>query len=212
MDTRNLFPRHDGHTTTDADSGMTMGMDGHSSSTHSAGMMAVFQTSLSTSLYSAKWTPKTTGTYAATCIFLIALAALFRALLACKSWQEQRWLDREMARRYVVVNGKGPLAENLSRDSLAKNMTMVLAENGIEENVVVVRNRTITHARPWRLSVDPARAVIDTGVAGVGYLLMLAVMSMNVGFGDHDHHPHNHCQAKPQAALPDPGIPMSAFS
>jgi len=32
------------------------------------------------------------------------------------------------------------------------------------------------------LSVDPLRALIDTVIAGVGYLLMLAVMSMNVGY------------------------------
>lgn len=37
-------------------------------------------------------------------------------------------------------------------------------------------------SRPWRLSVDLPRAVLVTVIAGVGYLLMLAVMSMNVGY------------------------------
>ena len=171
MDAYNLFLRHEGHeTVSTADDTMSMTMDDSTSSSHSSSMMAVFQTSISTSLYSTRWTPTTTGTYAATCIFLILLATLFRALLALKSWQEQRWLDRELARRYVVVNGKAPLAETLSRDSLAKNMTMVLGANGVEENVVVVKNRA-AHARPWRMSVDPVRAAIDTVVAGVGYLL-----------------------------------------
>ncbi|KAK4187288.1 Ctr copper transporter family-domain-containing protein [Podospora australis] len=156
------------------------GMDGGMSGGSHMSMMSIFQTSMATSLYSEKWTPNSTGTYAATCIFLIVLATLFRGLLALKSWQENRWLERELNRRYVVVNGKAPLAENLSRDSLAKNV--VLSENGVEENVVVVQRPTTTHARPWRLTVDPVRAVIDTVIAGVGYLLMLAVMTMNVGY------------------------------
>ncbi|KAK4043737.1 protein P80 [Parachaetomium inaequale] len=179
MDSHPLFARHDG-----MDMGDSSSSDTASSSGHSSTMMAVFQNSMATSLYSSSWTPTSTGTYAATCLFLIALAAAFRGLLAAKSWQEHRWLDRELARRYVVVNGKAPLAEALSRDSLAKeaNATLTLGENGVEENVLVVRNRPTAHARPWRLSVDPVRAAIDTVVAGVGYLLMLAVMSMNVGY------------------------------
>jgi len=122
--------------------GMDMGDTGSSTNaTSGSPMMSVFQTSMGTSLYSSAWTPNSTGTYAATCIFLIALATIFRALLALRAWQEQRWLDAELDRRFVVVNGKAPLAETLSRDSLAKNMTMVLSENGVEENVLVVRRK-----------------------------------------------------------------------
>ena len=91
-----------------------------------------------------------------------------RNVLAAKALAEARWLDRELRRRYVVVAGKQPLSEQVSRESLAKKMT--LTENGVEEDVVVVqKNRT--HARPWRLSVDPIRALVDTCIAGVGYLL-----------------------------------------
>jgi len=178
MEMHNLYARHGasahGSDSSD-DAGMVM--DGG----HSAGMMSVFQNIRATPLYSTAWTPTTTGAYAGTCIFLIVLAVLFRGLLAAKWWQENRWLDRELNRRFVVVNGKAPLAENLSRDSLAKHGNAVLSENGVEENVVVVKKRTFG-PRPWRLSVDPVRAVIDTVIAGVGYLLMLAVMSMNVGY------------------------------
>jgi hypothetical protein len=153
---------------------MDMGSDtsgGHTST--SGGHTTVFQTSMATSLFSAAWTPTSTGAYAGTCIFLIVLAVLFRGLLALKSWQERRWLDAEIARRYVVVQGKTPLAEALARDPAAKGATMVLSENGVEENVVVVGNRgaAAAHVRPWRLSVDPLRALVDTVVAGVGYLL-----------------------------------------
>lgn len=58
---------------------------------------------------------------------------------------------------------------------------MTLSENGVEENVMVVKTRTMG-VRPWRLSVDPVRAVMDTIIAGVGWLLMLAIMTMNLGY------------------------------
>ncbi|KAK7952333.1 Ctr copper transporter [Apiospora aurea] len=189
----------------DMSGGMDMsGMSGSSSSSSSGGMMmmmmSVFQTSQKTPLYSMAWTPQSVGGYAATCIFLIVLGTLLRGLLALKSIQESRWLDKEFKRRYVAVQGKQPMAERVSADSLAKKMT--LSENGVEEDVMVVK-KVQTHARPWRLSVDPVRAVIDTVIAGVGYLLyaslslsprhitpeltllfysMLAVMTMNVGY------------------------------
>ncbi|KAI0838236.1 Ctr copper transporter [Hypoxylon sp. FL0890] len=142
-------------------------------------MHIVFQNSVTTSLYSDSWTPKTAGAYAGTIIFLIVLGVVFRLLLAGRAYAEERWLDAEMKRRYVVVQGKLPVAEQVSSDSLSKRMT--LTENGVEENVVVVQ-KTKIHPRPWRMSVDPVRAILDTCVAGVGYLLMLAVMTMNVGY------------------------------
>lgn len=57
-------------------------------------------------------------------------------------------------------------------ESDVKNMT--LSENGVEENVMVVKTRTMG-VRPWRLSVDPVRAVMDTIIAGVGWLLYVSL-------------------------------------
>lgn len=92
-----------------------------------------------------------------------------RALLAGKNYLEAKWLDRELNRRYVVVTGgKLPLAQRLSQDSTAKHV--VLSENGVEEDVVVVGREKVV-ARPWRVSVDPLRALVDMVIAGVGYLL-----------------------------------------
>ncbi|KAH8880153.1 hypothetical protein GQ53DRAFT_755337 [Thozetella sp. PMI_491] len=164
---------------TTAMAGMDMGSTTDGSSSTMMTMMAVFNLNTDTPLYSIKWMPASIGAYAATCIFLIILAVLFRTLLAVKAWQEARWVDRELNRRYIVVNGKQTLADNLSRDSLAKQMT--LSENGVEENVIVVKKQH-QHWRPFRLSVDPIRAVLDTVLAGVGYLMMLAVMTMNLGY------------------------------
>ncbi|KAL7621299.1 hypothetical protein AAE478_008619 [Parahypoxylon ruwenzoriense] len=168
-----LGPRHEDVHMEDM-SGMDMGgMD-------MTGMhMAVFQNTIATSLYSEAWTPRTAGTYAGTIIFLIILGVVFRLLLAGKALAEERWLDTEMKRRYVVVQGKVSVAEQVSTDSLSKKMT--LTENGVEEDVVVVQKKKM-HLRPWRMSIDPLRALLDTCIAGVSYLLMLAVMTMNVGY------------------------------
>ncbi|KAK7729859.1 hypothetical protein SLS53_009158 [Cytospora paraplurivora] len=180
------LPRHVGAIAARMDmDGMDMGTGSDdnttsSSTTATSSMMTMtFQSDMTTTLYSARWTPSSTGTYAGTCVFLIALAVVFRGLFALRALQEDRWLDRELDRRYVVVSGRPAAHENLSRDSLKQNM--MLSANGVEEEVVVVRKRR-SHVRPWRLSVDPLRAVVDTVIAGVGYLLMLAVMTMNVGY------------------------------
>lgn len=133
-----------------------------------ATMMVAFQNEIATPLYSMAWTPNSVGTYAATCIFLIVLAVVFRGLFALKAIQESRWLDQELNRRYVVVNGQLPMHEKMSQDSLKQNM--VLSANGIEEQVMVVK-KTQSAPRPWRASVDPVRAAVDTVIAGVGYLL-----------------------------------------
>ncbi|RSL46370.1 hypothetical protein CEP53_010343 [Fusarium sp. AF-6] len=169
-----FVPRHD-MSNMDADSSSSS----HSSHGSSSIMAMVFQTERQTPLYSDDWTPSSAGAYAGTCIFLVVLAIIARCLIAFKAVQEARWLDREAARRYVAVNGKLPLAEQIASGPDARRMT--LTENGVEETVVVVeRKRAAT--RPWRFSVDPVRACIDTVIVGIGYLLMLAVMTMNVGY------------------------------
>jgi len=127
-----------------------------------------FFNNMTTSLYSRMWTPTNVGQYAATCVFLVVLGVVFRGLLAAKAWKESSWLDEEFNRRYVAVQGKGPMSERIQTNLESKRMT--LSENGIEENVMVVKKKGVA-IRPWRLSVDPLRAVMDTAVAGVGYLL-----------------------------------------
>jgi hypothetical protein len=145
---------------TTADTTMSMSM-----------MSMTFFTSTLTPIYSAAWTPTSTGGYAGTCIFLVMLATLFRGLLAVKEWKETAWLDAEFNRRYVSVAGKPRMSDRISADSDSKKM--ILTENGVEEDVVVVKKRSIT-TRPWRITTDPVRAIIDTVIAGVGYLLYVS--------------------------------------
>lgn len=143
------------------------GMD-MSSSSGMSGMMTAFFTSTTTPLYATSWQPTTIAGYAGTCVFLIMLGVVFRFLIAVKAWKETAWLDAEYQRRYVHVAGKGNMAERMSVDSDTKTMT--LTENGLEEQVMVVKKHGVTR-RPWRITTDPIRAVIDTVIAGVGYLL-----------------------------------------
>lgn len=191
------------------------GMDGGSSSSGSSGghdnpmpmlMSMVFQTNPSTPLYTSSWTPQSPGAYAGTCLFLIFLAITARLLLAARTLQEARWLDEALQRRYVVAQGQTSLSEMMAHEVPAGAMKMALSANGVEEAVVVVARRGC-EVRPWRVSVDPLRAVMDTVIVGVGYLLyvghpppfllcdiygkqlillmvhsMLAVMTMNVGY------------------------------
>ncbi|CAK7265217.1 hypothetical protein SEPCBS119000_001399 [Sporothrix epigloea] len=166
------------------DMGMGSGMGSGSSSgssgmTSSSSMMTVFFTATNTPLYSQSWTPSSLGTYTGTCVFCVILATVFRLILAFKARVESRWLDAELRRRYVVVPGKPDMSQRISEDPSSKRMT--LSENGVEEDVVVLTKRH-DEVRPWRISIDPLRALLDTLVAGIGYLLMIAVMSMNVGY------------------------------
>lgn len=149
-----------GTTTTTADTTMT---------TMSASMMSMtFFSSTTTSLYSSMWTPTTVGGYAGTCIFLVLLATTFRGLLAVKAWRETAWIDAEFNRRFVTVQGQLPKSEQIMSDS--DSTKMILTSNGVEEDVMVVKKRGMD-VRPWRITVDPIRAVMDTVIAGMGYLM-----------------------------------------
>jgi len=140
----------------------------------------IFTNSHTTPLYSSSWTPNSAGSYAGTCIFLIVLASILRCLIAFKSIVEQQWLAKARNRRYVVVKGKTTEAGKIDTDPDAKDGSLITAQ-GVEERVKVVR-AAARGAVPFRLSVDLPRALIVFIIAGVSYLLMLAVMTMNIGY------------------------------
>ncbi|OJD18448.1 hypothetical protein AJ78_01504 [Emergomyces pasteurianus Ep9510] len=143
-------------------------------------MVMVFQNIQATPLYTNTWTPRSAGAYAGTCIFLLILAVVFRALIAAKIQLDHRWAAAAYSRRYVVVAGQTPASERIQNDPNASTATLVTS-NGVEEKVVVVQ-RPLEGNAPFRFSVDLPRAGLVMVLAGVGYLLMLAVMTMNVGY------------------------------
>ncbi|KAH6666087.1 hypothetical protein B0J14DRAFT_660225 [Halenospora varia] len=79
-------------------------------------------------------------------------------------------IEHELNRRYVVVIRKPNTKERISSDS--DSQIALLTENGVKEDVMVVRKH-IKGTIP---------AVIDTAIAGILYLLMLSIMTMNVGY------------------------------
>ncbi len=84
---------------------------------------------------------------------------------------EEKWLDEEVNRRYVAVAGRGLMADRIRNGDVEGDAkSLVISENGIEEEVVIVRKRGAV-VRPWRWSADSARAGMDVVIVGVGYLL-----------------------------------------
>lgn len=77
-------------------------------------------------------------------------------------------MDAEFNRRYVTVQGQLPKSERIMSD--ADSTKMILTANGVEEDVMVVKKRSMD-TRPWRITVDPVRAAMDTVIAGIGYLM-----------------------------------------
>ena len=139
------------------------------STTSMASMQIVFFTSTTTPLFSQTWTPTSTGSYAGTCIFLVLLAATFRALFAGKHLLDRIWLDKALKRRYVKVRGVPTEADKIETSSDAKYGTLVTAR-GVEEHVKVVTNRP-KPVMPWRLSVEVPKAIYVTITAAIGYLV-----------------------------------------
>lgn len=155
---------HSGHDMSSMDS-----MSSTTSTTsESHGMMNMaFFTATNTPLYSESWTPTSAGAYAGTCIFLIILAIILRAVFTAKSYLEAKAIESAMKRRYVVVEGEGGVEKIVSD---ANSTTGILTTNGIAENVRIVQ-APVKHIQPWRFSVDLPRAALMTVAAAIGYLL-----------------------------------------
>lgn len=166
----------------DSSSDSSMSMSSSSFQMSASMMEMVFYSASNTPLYSSSWQPKSTGSYACTCIFLIVLATIFRGLLAGKYALEQRWMDKHLNRRYVSVRGLPTEAERISSDSDAKDM-ILKSERGVEEHVRVVRNH-IRRVPPWRFSIDLPRAAYVTVLTGTGYLLYVRVFPRTLSSTD----------------------------
>lgn len=74
---------------------------------------------------------------------MITLAAIFRGLFSYRTVQERKWRDVDLKRRQVIVSGKKQ-------------------EDGDGRK---------GRSRPWRITRDVPRALLDTVISGVGYLL-----------------------------------------
>lgn len=148
----------------------TESMDSMSDMGHSSGSMGMgFTNTQNTLLFSAAWTPSSSGAYAGTCIFLIILSIVDRGLIALKAMLERHWLDLYSHHRYVAIANKTTESGRIDDDPDAKLATLITAQGG-EEPVKIVH--TIRRGPiPWRLGVDLPRAALFLCIAGVSYLL-----------------------------------------
>ncbi|KAL7267740.1 hypothetical protein RUND412_009659 [Rhizina undulata] len=165
------FTQHTSSSSTSSSSSMDdMDMSTTSTSTSSMSTM-YFHTSTTDSLFTTQFTPTTTGQYAGAVIFLIVLAFIYRFLFAWRAVLEHGWSERNKVLKALIgVAGDGE-----------KDSDFGEVKVGAGVGVVVVKGKGWGE-RPWRLSTDVPRAGLGTVIAGVGYLLMLAVMTYNVGY------------------------------
>ncbi|KAI0380592.1 hypothetical protein F5Y04DRAFT_281617 [Hypomontagnella monticulosa] len=140
-----------------ATGGMDMGMDmGDSSSTilmTSAEMAMVFFQSVTTPLYSSAWTPQGEGSYAGTCIFLIALAVIHRILIAVRSiiFDSNAALHRH--RKAVTSDSDDYPGSKSELESMGNQF------------------RSQWNGHPFRVATETTRALLEVIIGGVGYLL-----------------------------------------
>ncbi|KAL2821212.1 Ctr copper transporter family-domain-containing protein [Aspergillus granulosus] len=164
-------------TTTSMAASTTTGMAGMTSSTDSSmagmdmssmsmsDMSMTFFTSYKTLLFSNSWSPTTQGQYAGTCIFLIVLAIILRFMIALRPILERRvWNDGPRG----AVHGASDTS--LEKAALEKPGRVTVTQE--------IRSRSSN----WKVNCAGGRATYEVVVAGVAYLLMLAVMTMNVGY------------------------------
>ncbi|KAJ6104056.1 Mitochondria protein Fmp29 [Penicillium sp. IBT 18751x] len=151
-------------TATSSMSGMSnmSGMSDSSMTMYMSEMIMTFFTSFKTPLFSEDWTPTSKGQYAGTCIFLIVLAVILRLLIAIRPVLEGRlWTD---GLQHATIDGKP--------DTQTKHMS------GVQLSMQELGNRWSR----WRVNPAAGRATYEMVVAGVAYLLMIAVMTMNLGY------------------------------
>ena len=132
-----------------ATSGMGMGSGSDGMTMTSESMAMVFFSSLTTPLFSSSWTPFDTGSYAGTCIFLVVLAVVHRALLAAKCIIFD---VREAQQRAIKL-------EDEDVDDLD------------EKAKAVRRFKKAWESRPFRVATETSRAGFEVVTGGIGYLL-----------------------------------------
>ncbi|KAI0433303.1 Ctr copper transporter [Xylaria sp. FL1042] len=129
-------------------------------------MAMVFFNSMMTPLWSMAWTPNSTHAYAGTCIFLIVLGVINHALMALRSIAFTH--NSNLEARAPSHGDKESLAEEHIRPPRMGNIWQMVREKRAQN--------------PFLVTVEVGRSLLNVFIGGVGYLLMVAVMTLNVGY------------------------------
>ncbi|KAK2765087.1 hypothetical protein FQN54_008786 [Arachnomyces sp. PD_36] len=140
---------------------------------------STFIDSHNTPLYSHQWTPTSAGNYAATCIFLVVLAVIGRALIAFKAILEHRWKAALLSHQRDALASSSPETGSFATSALDNKMGTVSMAQRVDRSP---DRKLLSNPAPFRPMVDLARALLFTVITGVSLLIMLAVMTMNVGY------------------------------
>src|SRR5690606_15191306 len=124
----------------------------------------------------------TRGGYAGAIIFLIVFTVVYRGLAAWGGILERKFAHRERSRVVVIAGNDAAGAKDEKEPAAVTEGTNSgsSSEGEKSESPTPVAKKSWTI--PWRFSTEVPRAALSAVTAGVGYLLMLAVMTMNVGY------------------------------
>ncbi|KAK4038250.1 Ctr copper transporter [Parachaetomium inaequale] len=146
-------------------------------STGSGGMAKVFFQSATTPLLFDFWEPRNAGEYVGTCIFLAVFAAATRILFAIKSPAAYMGSGRRRRRHH---------GHHRYQPQPRQEPGQVQEEDGDETASAMKEDgwdwKNDSQGKSPSLLSRLGRATSETVLAGLGYLLMLAVMTMNVGY------------------------------
>ncbi|ETS83094.1 hypothetical protein PFICI_04970 [Pestalotiopsis fici W106-1] len=147
-----------------------MGGAGSDSSDSMGPMAMTFFFSSNTSLFFRSWTPPNAGAYVATCVFLLLLAVLMRAMLALKPILETSvWKPRRGSDSHEMLLSDECCDED--QDRLKEQQHLVRGRDASSSGIQRLRLEIKSRWYGWRLKSRWLRAMFEMALAILGYLL-----------------------------------------